>query len=75
MTVSQSIDVDAGGRSVRVTDASRILCIGGDVTEIVYALGAGDRVVAVDTTSQFPPQALKEKTSVGSLGGSDEKPA
>jgi iron complex transport system substrate-binding protein len=57
--------VDAGGRSVRVTDASRILCVGGDVTEIVYALGAGDRVVAVDTTSQFPPQALKEKVSVG----------
>jgi heme transport system substrate-binding protein len=57
--------VDAGGRSVRVTDASRILCIGGDVTEIAYALGAGDRVVAVDTTSQFPPQALKEKKSVG----------
>ena len=24
--------VDAGGRSVRVTDSSRILCIGGDVT-------------------------------------------
>ncbi len=57
--------VDAGGRSVRVTDASRILCIGGDVTEIAYALGAGDRVAAVDTTSQYPPQALKEKTSVG----------
>jgi iron complex transport system substrate-binding protein len=57
--------VDAGGRSVRVTDASRILCIGGDVTEITYALGAGDRVAAVDTTSQFPPQALKEKASVG----------
>lgn len=57
--------VDAGGRSVRVTDASRILCIGGDVTEIAYALGAGDRVAAVDTTSQYPPEALKEKTSVG----------
>jgi iron complex transport system substrate-binding protein len=57
--------VDAGGRSVRVTDASRIVCIGGDVTEITYALGAGDRVAAVDTTSQFPPQALKEKPTVG----------
>ena len=56
--------VDAGGRSVRVSDASRILSIGGDVTEIVYALGAGDRVVGVDTTSQFR-QALKEKKSVG----------
>ena len=56
---------DAGGRSVRIADASRILAIGGDVTEIVYALGAGARVVGVDTTSQFPPQALKEKKSVG----------
>jgi iron complex transport system substrate-binding protein len=57
--------VDAGGRNVRITDASRILCIGGDVTEIAYALGASDRVAAVDTTSQHPPQALKEKASVG----------
>jgi iron complex transport system substrate-binding protein len=57
--------VDAGGRGVRIADASRLLCIGGDVTEIVYALGAGDRVVAVDTTSQYPPHALREKASVG----------
>lgn len=57
--------VDGGGRSVQVTDASRILSIGGDVTEILYALGAGDRVVGVDTTSQFPPEALKDKKSVG----------
>jgi iron complex transport system substrate-binding protein len=57
--------VDASGRGVLVKDASRILCIGGDVTEITYALGAGGRVTAVDTTSQYPPQALKEKASVG----------
>ena len=57
--------VDGGGRSVQVADASRILSIGGDVTEILYALGAGNRVVGVDTTSQFPPEALKEKKSVG----------
>lgn len=56
---------DAGGRQVRVSDASRILTVGGDVTEIVYALGAGARVVAVDSTSQFPAQALAEKKSVG----------
>lgn len=63
--VAEVTVVDAGGRSVRIIDASRILSIGGDVTEIIYALGAGDRIVGVDTTSQFPPQALKEKTSVG----------
>jgi iron complex transport system substrate-binding protein len=56
---------DAGGRQVRISDASRLLCIGGDITEIVYALGAGGRVVAVDATSQFPESALKEKRSVG----------
>ncbi|MBX9588506.1 MAG: ABC transporter substrate-binding protein [Hyphomonadaceae bacterium] len=57
--------IDNGGRSIQVADASRILSIGGDVTEILYALGAGGRIVGVDTTSQFPPEALKEKTSVG----------
>ena len=57
--------VDGGGRSVAVDDATRILSIGGDVTEILYALGAGHRIVGVDTTSQFPPEALKEKKSVG----------
>lgn len=56
---------DAGGRQVRIADASRILSVGGDVTEIVYALGAGARIVGVDSTSQFPPQALKEKKNVG----------
>jgi iron complex transport system substrate-binding protein len=56
---------DAGGRQVHIADASRILSIGGDVTEIVYALGAGARIVGVDTTSQFPAEAPKEKKSVG----------
>lgn len=35
----------------------RILSIGGSVTEIVFALGAGDRLVARDTTSSFPDAA------------------
>jgi iron complex transport system substrate-binding protein len=34
-----------------------IIAIGGDVTEIVYALGEGKRVVAVDITSRHPPEA------------------
>ncbi|AXS38972.1 ABC transporter substrate-binding protein [Breoghania sp. L-A4] len=38
-------------------DAPRIVSIGGSVTEIVYALGAEDRLVAVDTTSTFPAEA------------------
>lgn len=56
---------DASGRKVEITDASKILSIGGDITEILYALGQQTRIVAVDTTSQFPPDALKQKRSVG----------
>jgi iron complex transport system substrate-binding protein len=57
--------VDGAGRTVSVSNASRILAMGGDVTEILYALGAGSRIVAVDTTSQFPPEVLREKQNVG----------
>jgi iron complex transport system substrate-binding protein len=56
---------DASGRSVQISDASRILAIGGDITEIIYALGADARLVGVDATSQFPSTALKDKPNVG----------
>jgi heme transport system substrate-binding protein len=46
-------------------DTSRIVSIGGAVTEILYALGLEQRIVAVDATSHYPPQALREKRSVG----------
>ncbi len=35
----------------------RIVVAGSGLTEIVYALGAGDRLVGVDTTSLFPARA------------------
>ncbi|WP_229447021.1 hemin ABC transporter substrate-binding protein [Nitratireductor sp. B36] len=38
-------------------DASRLVSIGGAITEIIYGLGEGDRLVARDTTSTYPPQA------------------
>ncbi|HEU4378078.1 MAG TPA: ABC transporter substrate-binding protein [Hyphomicrobiaceae bacterium] len=56
---------DAGGRTVQISDASRILSVGGDITEIIYALGADARLVGVDSTSQFPAKALKDKANVG----------
>ncbi|XDA99058.1 ABC transporter substrate-binding protein [Sulfitobacter sp. LCG007] len=34
-----------------------VLAIGGSVTEIVYALGEGDRLIARDSTSTYPPEA------------------
>jgi iron complex transport system substrate-binding protein len=45
--------------------AGRIVSIGGAVTEILYALGLDERIVAVDTTSLYPPRALAEKPNVG----------
>ena len=38
-------------------EVARVISVGGSITEIVYELGAGDRLVAVDTTSSYPPQA------------------
>jgi iron complex transport system substrate-binding protein len=54
-----------GCMSARAADADRIVALGGAVTEILYALGQQDRIVAVDVTSLYPPQALKDKPSVG----------
>ena len=45
--------------------AGRVVSIGGALTEIVYALGRQDDLVAVDTTSVYPPEALKDKPNVG----------
>lgn len=41
----------------KIADTSRLVSIGGAVTEIVYALGAGDKLVARDQTSTYPEQA------------------
>lgn len=37
-------------------DSPRLLTLGGSVTEIVVALGAGDLLIARDSTSTFPPE-------------------
>lgn len=38
------------------TAADRLAIAGGSLTELVYAIGAGDRVVGVDETTSFPPE-------------------
>ncbi len=40
-------------------DTSRIVTLSGDLTEFVYALGAGDQVVGVDVTTVSPDEALE----------------
>ncbi len=57
---------DEAGREVRVPDAPRrIVSLAPSVTEILFALGLGDRVVGVTEFSTYPPEAAA-KPKVGS---------
>ena len=47
-----------------LAQAERLVTIDGSITEIVYALGAEDRLVGVDTTSIYP-EAATELPDVG----------
>lgn len=46
------------------TQSTAIATAGGTLTDIVYALEADERLVAVDSSSLYPPQA-SEKASIG----------
>ncbi|MVN88533.1 ABC transporter substrate-binding protein [Deinococcus sp. HMF7620] len=64
---AQTVNVtDAEGRTVALTpaDTARVLTLGGPVTEIVYALGAGSRVIAADSSS-YSPDAVNKLPKVG----------
>lgn len=41
------------------TKPARVVSVGGAVTETVFALGGGARVVGVDATSRFPAEVMK----------------
>ncbi|MBZ9675734.1 hemin ABC transporter substrate-binding protein [Mesorhizobium sp. ES1-1] len=56
--------VDALGRTVAPGEGARIMTLGSDVTEIVHALGAGERIIAVDRGSKYPPE-MTGKPNVG----------
>jgi iron complex transport system substrate-binding protein len=48
---------DADARTVTVRSAERIIPLDGDLAEIVFALGLGDKVVATDLSATHPPEA------------------
>lgn len=65
--------VDDAGRSVVLAESPRrILSLAPSNTEIVYALGAGDRIVAVDQWSDYPA-AAKAKAKIAPLNPSLEQ--
>ena len=47
----------ADGVVSSIEDTSRIVSLNGDLTETIFALGAGDRVVGIDLTTTYPAQA------------------
>lgn len=64
---------DASGVEVTFTKApERIISIAPSETEVLYALGLGERVVGVDQWSDFPEEA-KSKTKVGDMNVNVEK--
>jgi len=56
-----------GPHGARAGEERRIVSAGGAVTEILYALGRGPEIVGVDSTSQYPEEALRTKANVGYL--------
>lgn len=50
---------DATGKVVEVRSIDRIVSLDGITTEILFALGVGNRVVGRDESSYYPPQVLR----------------
>lgn len=47
---------DGTGTEVTIESIDRIVPVDGDLAEIVFALGLGDRVVATDLSATYPPE-------------------
>lgn len=52
-----ALALGAGAARPAFAERRRIVSVGSSVTEIIYALGAQDLLVGVDTTSLYPPAA------------------
>ena len=64
---------DDTGRTVSLgAPAQRIITLSPHTTELVFAAGAGDRLVAVAPYSDYPPRATG-LPSIGGLGGLDRE--
>jgi len=64
MTASLAVLLSPAALAQPDQDASRLVTLGGSVTEIVYALGEGGRIIGTDQSSIYPPEAT-ELPSVG----------
>ena len=65
MAQAPLILTDVDGNEISIEDTSRVATFGGVFTETAYALGAEDRITAIDASSFYPPEALEEKPNFG----------
>ena len=66
IAIAQPIEVtDAGGETVIIHSAERIVSLNGSTTEILFALGIGEKVVGCDASSTYPKHATETLPSVG----------
>ena len=63
----------SGGRIAPETVPQRVICATPAVTEIVYALGCGDRIVGVSEFADWPPEAAQKPRIGGALAPNREK--
>jgi len=72
-TVVEKISiVDALGRSIEFEDIpKRVVSTMPSITEILFALGLGDRIVGVDSYSNYPPEVVKlvNQSKIQIVGG------
>lgn len=59
-----------GSESTKIQVASapqRIVCAAPSITELVFALGQGDRVIGVTDMCVYPPEGIRQKARIGGL--------
>jgi iron complex transport system substrate-binding protein len=63
----------AGAGAAREFRYNRVICMSPAVTEIVFALGAGPRVVGVSEYTMYPPDAVAKPTCGGFINPNHER--
>lgn len=64
---SRILEDDAGRRVTLPEQVQRVVCLSPNITQTAYALGAAGQVVGITDFTDFPPEARRQKPSVGEL--------
>ena len=66
-----SVVDDGGTRIVLAQPARRVISLSPALTELAFAAGAGERLVGIDTASDYPPAATRSLQRIGDAAGID----